>query len=204
MGAATKNDASPYPKLKRPATLDFLTSKPKPWRIVEIHGDLDAVRALEEAEKALGEAQLKAKSDGASSAGVPAAERKVAEARKHVEETTMQMLVAGVGRKVKEDLVTLHPPRDEDHEAARDGTGNPNAKASYNADTYPAALIAASLVEPKLSEAEVLALTEDWTDGEYMTLWLAVLGVNADSSLVSPGKASGSNGSSGTNGSERN
>ncbi len=193
--------ASPYPKLKRPATLDFLSAKTRPWAILDIHNDFDAVRSLREAERALGEAELAAKGDKHANAVVEA-KAAVEKARKAVEATTGQWLVSSIGRKATEELVTKHPPRDEDHQALRDNGGGENAKAQYNADTYPAALIAASLVEPKLSEDEVARLIEEWTQGEYLTVWLGVLGVNQDSSLVGPGKAS-SNGSSGTNGSTK-
>lgn len=203
MGNGTKVNGNSYPKLRRPATLDFLSAKPKPWRIVDIHGDLDAVNDLTAAEKALGDAELRARTDPTHGAEVTKAKAEVDKARRRVEETTMQLLVAGIGKHAKEELVNLHPPRDEDHQSARDSTGNENARAEYNLDTYPPALIAASLVEPKLSADEVAQLLAGWTDGEYLTLWMAAIQVNADSSLVGLGKGRGLNDSNGTNGSTK-
>lgn len=179
------NSTARYPKLKRPATYDFLAAKPKPWRIVEIHGDIEAVKALEQAEKALGDGELaKYADDAAREAALAPLRAAVDECREQVVKSTRQLLVQAVGREHKEKIRLAHPPTDESHrEAEAIGT-----KAEWEPKGYSIALIAASLVEPKLSEEELHALTEQWTDGEFLVLWMAVLEVNSDSSLVALGK----------------
>ena len=178
-----------YPTLKRPATLDHLRAKPRPYRIVEIHGDLDAVRDLAAAEKRLLEAQM------AIPSGVDEAERerRLAEAtaevdrlKELVESSTRQVLMGGVGRVRKRALLDEHPPRESDHAKAKEQGAQ---AAEFNLDSYPVALIAASLIDPQVTEEELEEITAEWTDGEFMMLWFAALEVNAESSLVGSGKA---------------
>jgi hypothetical protein len=172
-------EATPL-KLKRPATFDHLRSKSRPERIVEIHLDLDAVREVERLEGELDAKDLKP-------AAKAALLKSLTKAQAKVEETTVELLMRAVGSKAYDALILKHPATDEQNEESQETTGRP---ASYNADTFPAALIAASLVEPKLTEAEVREITDEWTSGEVARLWVVALQVNSQSELVNLGKAS--------------
>lgn len=224
------NNTSPtYPKLKRPATKDFLKSRPRPWRIVEIHTDLDLAREVAEAKRAYGKVELElpkdAPPDDRRRALLAELKKRADELQEKLDGTSYQLLVGPAGRDTKERLLTEHPATDADHEAARAAarkqflgmaaatvldlaTSDPKQaeatsrvldamsrtvdtqQAPYNADSYSAALIAASLIEPKLTVEELEEMTSEWSDGEWETLWTAVLEVNADSTMVSLGKSS--------------
>lgn len=198
-----QNGSSPYPVLKRPATADHLRRKPKLWRIVEIHEDQDAVQAFAAAQRELGEAEgvsIPASITGEARqtltaekrARIEQAKAAVEEARVRVEETSRQLLLVGVGRERKREIEDQFPPPEEDIKAAREA-GLPVPE--YDQEKVARVLIAESLREPKMSPDDLDEAIADWSDGEYLNLWLATLEVNSDSSLVSWGK-----GSSGTRG----
>lgn len=197
---AKVNGTSPYPVLKRPATADHLKRKPKLWRIVEIHEDQGAVQALAAAEKELGEAELVALPNGPDRearaaerrARIEESKKAVEAAREAVDETSRQLLLVGVGREAKRLIEDANPPTDEDIKTARD---NGMPVPDYDPTKVARALIAASLHQPKMTEDELDDAIGEWSDGEYLTLWMATLEVNNDSSLVSWGKGSrGANG----------
>lgn len=208
VSAAARPDG--LPRLSRPATKDFLTSKPRPWQIVEIHGNVSAVRALAAAERALAVAEEEAEKErrrnrqangsGPESAAADrlrACQREVDRCREAVEESTREILLAGIGRDEKEAILEREDCQPSESDMAE--AEKANMKAAFNTKTYPTALIAASLVDPEMSEGEVEAMICKWNDAEFLVLWQATLAVNSDSSLVSLGK-----GSNGMVGSRRN
>lgn len=69
--------------------------------------------------------------------------------------------------KVYDDLVSAHPPKDEDKKNG----------GQYNVDTFAPALISAASVTPKLSleQAAELYHSEDWSGGEITSLFFAAL-----------------------------
>lgn len=193
-------NGNPYPTLKRPATLDHLKAKPHPWKIVDICDDPEALRALATAEKALLDASMAIPSDVLADereARLATYRADVEQAKEAVEASTMQLLLGGIGRVHKRALLDEHPPRDEDHERVTEQGGVLGVKldkAEFNGDTYPPALIAASLIEPKLTAEQVAELTADWNDNEFMLVWFTALEVNADSAMVNPKAGNGTRG----------
>lgn len=205
------DNGSPLPvKLRRPATHDRLRAKQRPWQVIEVCLSMDAKRVLDDAERRLAEAQLKQPAHSAEKdAQLATLRAEVDEAKAAVEAETVEMLFESIGRRRREKLVDAHPPTQEDEEAAEEAYALARATAErpefvakqparYNADGYSLALVAASCVDPKMTEDEWRELTDDWTDGEFQVVWMAALAVNQDGSLVSLGKSSSA--LSGTNG----
>lgn len=70
-----------------------------------------------------------------------------------------------------DDLVAKHPPTDKQRKDGMRG---------FNPDTFPPALVAASLVQPQLTVDQVKGLwgSSDWSDGERASLFGHALEVN--------------------------
>jgi hypothetical protein len=68
-----------------------------------------------------------------------------------------------------DELVAAHPPKRSDRDKG----------AMWNPDTFPAALVAAVSVVPKMTPAEAKELMEhpDWAAGETMNLFSEAVGV---------------------------
>lgn len=207
----TVNGTSPYPTLKRPATADHLKRKPKQWQILEICQDLEAAQALADAEKALGEAELAIPSNVTGSeresraaerrAAVDRCKKAVEEAQQAVDESSVQILLVGVDRETRRAIEDAHPPTEADITSARN---NGLPVPDYDQEKVARAMIAATIHEPNMTEDEVADAISSWSSGEYMRLWMSVLSVNGNPSLVSPGKANfGTSGSRGTAGSRK-
>lgn len=85
-----------------------------------------------------------------------------------VVDTTRTFKFRSLGRTTYRKLIAAHPPTDADHTAARVESGDMNARASWNRETFFPALVHAASVGPQLTEAEVVEIFEspDWSDGE--------------------------------------
>jgi len=102
----------------------------------------------------------------------------------------------GIGRLAWRRLLDEHPATDEQqqqHRAAQLERGvmpSQVTKLGWNADTFPPAAIAATCVEPKITEAQARKLWDSpaWNDGELDKLFSAVLLVNQSDRRVSLGK----------------
>jgi len=100
------------------------------------------------------------------------------------EESEQQFKFKALGRHDYEALVAKHPPRPEDHaEAASvaEQTGSRASKAEWNYETFPPALIAASSLEPTMTESEATDLwnDSDWNGAELVKLFQTALIVNS-------------------------
>jgi len=73
-----------------------------------------------------------------------------------------------LGRQEYLQLLAAHPPRHEDR----------TERLSFNGETFPPALVAASAVEPAISEAQAAQLVERLSDAQFSKLWNAALTVN--------------------------
>ena len=83
-------------------------------------------------------------------------------------DTTRTFKFRSLGRTTYRKLIAAHPPTDADHTDARVESGDMNARASWNRETFFPALVHAASVGPQLTEAEVTEIFEspDWSDGE--------------------------------------
>lgn len=164
---------------KRPATFDHLKSQKKPLqRTITIYLDDDPVVALAEAREALETGKPKTEAELAE---LQAAVDTAVEA---VEQASVQMTFRSIGRKRYDMLVRAFPATDE--VKAEHGEDAP-----YDADPFSVALIAASCIEPVLSEDQVKELRDTWNSTEYVELFATALEVNTQRRVADLGKAYG-------------
>jgi hypothetical protein len=170
-----------YPTLKRPATLDHLDAKPKPWRIVTVCTSNDALDALADAQAALGQAHLAAERADASDADMDAVEKAqqaLDKAQAAVDKATYELLFVSVGRRRYKELIDEFTVAKDDGEPEIDG------------DALNVALVAASCHSPELTREAVQRFSDEWNAQEFDRLMSATLEVNTGSRLVELGKAS--------------
>ncbi len=91
--------------------------------------------------------------------------------------STVVLRFRAVGHKRYKALLDAHPPTDEQKQ---DENHPP-----YNSETFPIALIAASCVEPRMTEEQVQELDDEWNTSELVPLWLAAIEVNTQRREVS-------------------
>ena len=99
--------------------------------------------------------------DGAT--GLPELQAAIADADERAEATAVTFKFEALSRLALDELINAHPPED--------GRGN------FDIETFPPALIAASCVEPELTEEDVLHLWGELSDGETAALWNAAWSV---------------------------
>lgn len=130
-----------------------------------------------------------ARTNGHTPEQVAELEAAVREAKHAIDDATVSMKLSAIGREAYDALVDAHPPTDEEIEDAKE-RGKP--KPVYNADTFPIALIAASLVEPRMTEEQVAAIYAAWNTQEVADLFMTAMDVNSRARrLVELGKGSG-------------
>ncbi len=162
-------------KSGRPPTFDHLRKKQPLERTVAIPLNDEAVRTFKEAGEALGRVQM-VKGDAA------AAQAAFNAAKADLEAETVELRFRSIGRRRYDELVRAHPPTEE--------MKAENPDSPYNVDTFSVALIAASCVEPVMTEEEVNELSEAWNVAEYLQLWMAALEVNTQRRVVEMGNFS--------------
>lgn len=195
-------------KLRRPATRDHLTKKPRSQRIVEVYLDADAWQAHADAEEAVGKALLRT----TASPKPAGAEKELTEAqaardetRAVLDESTVEILLQSVGRKRYEDIQRQHPPTAKQLEEWEDQVAKADERyrhliqrPPHDVDAFAISLLAASAIEPTLTEDDVVQILDEWSPAEGMKLKMAVFQVNNQGELVDLGKGISSNGSNGT------
>lgn len=133
----------------------------------------DAFRAAEEALR-------KARILG-DDADLAAAQAAYDAAEAAVRESAVVLRLRALPRKGDGSFAALkaeHPPTAEDDARVQEASGNPKDRAIWHTDTFAPALVAASLVEPRLTVEQAAELAEDWNEAEWSALYVAALNVN--------------------------
>jgi hypothetical protein len=175
-------------KTRRPATLDHLKKK-KPVQktislILEDQPLLDYEAAVE--------AYQKVSYDYASLPDSPEKAKKLKDAQKKIDEkkavldeVTVELTLRAIGSKAYDDLLLEYPnPKDEEERTDQDPV--------YDPATFPIALVAASLIEPKVTFDELKELWDDWNVAEVTDLFFTAMSVNTSRRVVDMGKGYGS------------
>jgi len=179
----------------RPATADHLKSKKKrATKVIDVVLDPDVARAVHDAEWAVEQAEGRlrvAPDDEAAQAAVWAAKAELdtLRAQAAADEAVVTLKFRSVGHHAYDQLVRDHPPTAEQiAEVKAAGMGDLN----FNADTFPPALVAASLEEPKMTVAEVTELWDspDWNQAELSAIFTAAVEVNSRRVTLDLGKDS--------------
>lgn len=98
-----------------------------------------------------------------------------------VRANTTTYVMRSMGRTAYRELLDEHPPREEDHAAARKDTGLETATSNWNDDTFPPALVLATCVEPVLSAEDVEEMFTSWNHAELLDIVAAAVAVNTQS-----------------------
>ena len=164
------------------------SAKPARTKTVWIPTDDEAIDAFETAKEELRSAQQSATVHGtdASIAALAAAKDNLAVAREAVRESSIKFLLKAVGRRKYEALVNEHPATEAQKEKMKVDGG----EASWNEDTFPAALLSAAMVDPAMSVEEVqseIIDSDDWNAAEVMTLFLEAYGLSTQRRVVDLG-----------------
>ena len=110
-----------------------------------------------------------------------AAQAAVDEAELAVRASALTMRLRAMPRKGDNSFDVLkaeHPPTEDDNKTVQQSSGNLKSKALWHADTFYPALVAASLIEPKVTVEQALEMAADWNEGEWVELYLTALDVN--------------------------
>lgn len=172
------------------ATFEALINKKPAETTVQVLLDPSLADELDEARMALGTAEARLRAARQQVAGDEAElAADVDDARKRVEQLTeacraqtVELRFRALPRLAYDDLVDKHPPTDEQKKEGQ----------TTNVDTFGPALVSATLVEPKLTEAEVRQLQESWNMAEASALFNTALGVNVRRRVADLGKGSSS------------
>jgi hypothetical protein len=99
---------------------------------------------------------------------------------------TMWFTFRSLGRTPFRELLTKHPARDEDHDVF--STQVEDAKAPYNLDTFPPALIQACCIDPVLSDEDIAVIFDGdtWNDVEVNALVVHAQLAQAQSPVADP------------------
>ncbi|GGS33260.1 hypothetical protein Snoj_32660 [Streptomyces nojiriensis] len=107
---------------------------------------------------------------------VLAAEGRLADAQKELDQETERLTFRALPRPAWEQLLREHPPTEAQADAGME----------YNVETFPAALIAACHIErdaagaevPSMTEADAQELLDSWADADAKALFTTALVVN--------------------------
>lgn len=178
MSAKTRQGNPPAP-LRRAATFDHLKKKkPITKQIAVVLEDVTEPQFPRPSEKP----------PGGPTAAWEAQVMAWEEYDKQKAKVTVWMTFRSIGRRAYDELVDEHPPSKKQIEEAKEQN---QEKPAFNIETFAPALIAASCIEPQMSEDEARELFDEWGAAEIAEPWLAALEVNTSRRTVNLGEGFG-------------
>lgn len=176
---------------EKPAvTFDHMKSMKKPVRrTVRICMDSELAERVQEVERELQFTRIEAdtnKEDAEIAARLAEQEARYKEAVDAATERSVKFVFRSIGRKSFENILRAHPPTEEQKKQAEDRGEDPN-DLDWNPDTFPPALVAATLVEPDLTEEQVneIFTSDDWSAAELSTLYQTAQEAQMVNTLIS-------------------
>lgn len=174
------------------ASIDDLRVGKKPLtRKLTVYLDDEHHEAFREARAELDRATTLAKSNSDKYADrLEAAEAELERLTELVKGSAREVHFKAIGRKRYDELIRQpeHRATDEQHEDFAKEMGNPKARAPFNGDTFPQALVAESMYRPDLSLEDVQEIFETWNSAEINELFGAAMEVNTGRRSVELGK----------------
>lgn len=177
----------------RPVTYDHLKAQKKPQMLTcRIATDADIADAYAEAEQRREFSQMALRgnpSDEKVIEETTKADADFKKAKDAVLKNSIKFTFRAIGRKRYNALVNEHPPTEEQKQKATDNGDDPD-DLEWDTDKFPPALMALSIVEPELTEAEVHELwdSDDWNAVELMNMFYTAYQVNTARGVVNLGK----------------
>lgn len=171
---ATEEQLAAWAADGRPPTRDRLAKKRPATQVVNVYLEPDLVVAYNDAVSALESARLL----GADEPQLAALEEAARETRERLDEETVELTLTALGRRQYDALLDEHQPSEEDAAKHRELTGQ---SAAYNGETFPPALVHASLSAAhgdELSLEDVRGWFDSWGGAELLGLFAAAMEVN--------------------------
>lgn len=175
---------------------DHLRSRKKP-RIatVRIPMDSEIADAYEEAKNTRDLARYMLDASGPEhkpklGAELEQAQAAYEDAKAAITEASTKFTFRAIGR-TKYDRIVNDNPKTSEQEAKEDSEEVPREdRVSWNPETFPLELVAASIVEPKLTREDVFQMwnSDDWSTAELSTLFGAAMSANAERQIITLGK----------------
>lgn len=164
------------------AEIDAMPSQRTKTRTT-VYLDADADLEIERLDEALEDAKVHdAQTNEPDTA--PAIARQIIELKEQSKDCEVEFVFAGLGHRQYTDLQRAHQPSEEQKSKAKEI----GQRASWNEDTFPPALLAASCVSPAGTDvAWWLDKYENWTFGQMTRLFRVCLG--AQVGVLEPPKA---------------
>ena len=135
----------------------------RPRRLAECRSTAEAVDVIDPE-------AIRAKVDASERPELQPLEQAATEALDAMDAATLWFTFRSLGRTPLRELLAKHPARDEDHDAA--SAQAEGAKAPYNMDTFPSALVQAACVDPVLTDDDIATIFEGdtWNEVEINAL----------------------------------
>lgn len=177
------------PKQARPVTTyDHLAKKKPVQKVQYVPLDESAAERYDAAQEDVATARLIGRPER-----LEAAQEALEEAKRNLQENSIRIVHRAMGRVAYNHLISLFPPKPEDIEKAKAAEQEP---PQWDGEALAPHLIAATVVEPKMTVEQVQALTypegettDDglpglgWNESEYATLFNTALVVNNTSRI---------------------
>jgi hypothetical protein len=113
----------------------------------------------------------------------PQLAEQIRELEDEVAASEVAFVFQAVGRREYAKLLAEHAPSEEQRASAEEQ----QIRLSYNPDTFPPALLAASCIEPADTTVERMTnVWLNWSEGQVSPLWAACLATNMGSADVGP------------------
>jgi hypothetical protein len=161
---------------KGPTLAAALKSYQAPIARCRVPMAVQVVLELEELEDQLLQRQEAEGDDMAPSAETVALAERIAELNEQAKASEVEFVFRGIGNKPYLDLEAAHPPTPEQIAAYRER----GQALSWDPETFPVALMAASLESPTGATEELFAeIRATWANGPWQRLWLTCSRANA-------------------------
>jgi hypothetical protein len=147
---------------------------------------LAEARAIADAADVIDPQAIRDQVDAADTAELAPLEQVATDALDALDVATKWFTFRSLGRTPLRELLAKHPARDEDHDAA--SAQAEGAKAPYNMDTFPPALVQASCIDPVLTDDDIATIFEGdaWNDVEINALVVHAQLAQAQSPVADP------------------
>jgi hypothetical protein len=142
--------------------------------------DFDTAEALEKVRTQDGLAGLLGKD------AEQARQAKIDELEAELRKSSVKIVIRSMSRKRYEELLSEHPPTEEQLAEFKDQRQKP----SFNYETYPIALVCASVIDPELPAEEMAEWfnSDAWSGGEFTQLFQECVAINSQSNVLILGK----------------
>jgi len=110
----------------------------------------------------------------------PKIARKIEALQKEAEEHTFEFVFQAIGQRKWNDLIAKNPPTPEQKKLAKTN----NDRIDFDLEKFPIKAIAASVVEPEMSNEDVDKMYDVLNFAQWTTIWTACIEANVGDSSV--------------------